>query len=86
MKLLKPSFVHNEERPIFSIDIHPKEKKFATVRIHNNNISRHKFIFVYLQGGQGGKDSGWVVIWNLEPVLSEKAESDPNVPKILCQM
>jgi hypothetical protein len=32
MKLLKPAFVHNSARPIFSIDIHPKEAKFATVR------------------------------------------------------
>lgn len=89
MKLLKPAFVHNEDRPIFSIDIHPKEEKFATVRNnmnYNNNISRHKLIFLYLQGGQGGKDTGWLVIWNLKPVLSEKAELDPNVPKILCQM
>ena len=31
MKLLKPAFVHNQDRPIFSIDIHPKEPKFATV-------------------------------------------------------
>lgn len=38
MKLLKPAFVHNQERPIFSIDIHPKEPKFATVQqkqLHN---------------------------------------------------
>lgn len=27
-----------------------------------------------------------VIIWNLAPVLSEKAESDKTVPKILCQM
>ncbi|KAG5683271.1 hypothetical protein PVAND_012561 [Polypedilum vanderplanki] len=66
MKLLKPAFVHNQDRPIFSIDIHPKEPKFAT-------------------GGQGN-DSGSVIIWNLEPVLSEKAEMDPKVPKILCQI
>jgi len=38
-----------------------------------------------LQGGQGN-DSGSVVIWNLEPVLSEKAEMDPKIPKVLCQM
>lgn len=40
---------------------------------------------LFLQGGQGS-DSGRVTIWNLEPVLSEKAEMDPKVPKILCQM
>lgn len=54
------------EKPIFSVDIHPKGGRFAT-------------------GGQGG-DSGRVVVWNLEPVLSEKAELDPAVPKMLCQM
>lgn len=66
MKLLKPAFVHNQDKPIFSIDIHPKEPKFAT-------------------GGQGN-DAGSVIIWNLLPVLSEKAEMDPKIPKILCQI
>jgi hypothetical protein len=50
-------------------------------------ISRQKsqkFYFL-VQGGQG-TDSGHVTIWNLLPVLSEKAEADPSVPKILCQM
>lgn len=53
-------------KPIFSVDIHPKGRRFAT-------------------GGQGG-DSGRVVVWNLEPVLSEKAELNSIVPKMLCQM
>lgn len=35
-----------------------------------------------LQGG----DSGRVVIWNMEPVVNETAELDPNVPKVLCQL
>lgn len=39
----------------------------------------------FATGGQGN-DSGRVVIWNLLPVLSEKAEMDSTVPKILCQM
>lgn len=39
----------------------------------------------FATGGQGN-DSGRVVIWNLMPVLSEKAELDDNVPKILCRM
>lgn len=39
----------------------------------------------FATGGQGN-DSGRVVIWNLMPVLSEKAESDESVPKMLCQM
>ncbi|XP_061396892.1 protein HIRA homolog [Musca vetustissima] len=66
MKLLKPSWVHHDEKPIFSIDVHQECLKFAT-------------------GGQG-VDSGRVVIWNLLPVLSEKAELDESVPKMLCQM
>ncbi|XP_065366147.1 protein HIRA homolog [Calliphora vicina] len=66
MKLLKPSWVHHDEKPIFSVDVHQECLKFAT-------------------GGQG-VDSGRVVIWNLIPVLSEKAELDDAVPKMLCQM
>ncbi|XP_072943481.1 protein HIRA [Epargyreus clarus] len=66
MKLLKPCWVNHDDKPIFSIDIHPTGKRFAT-------------------GGQGG-DSGRVVVWNLNPVLYEAAELDPNVPKMLCQM
>ncbi|XP_055384553.1 protein HIRA homolog [Condylostylus longicornis] len=66
MKLLKPHWVHHDEKPIFSVDIHPNCLKFAT-------------------GGQGN-DSGRVVVWNLLPVISEEAEEDENIPKILCQM
>ncbi|CAD0197015.1 unnamed protein product [Chrysodeixis includens] len=56
----------NIHKPIFSVDIHPTGKRFAT-------------------GGQGG-DSGRVVVWNLNPVLFEAVEVDPNIPKMLCQM
>ncbi|XP_073943568.1 histone cell cycle regulator-like protein [Choristoneura fumiferana] len=66
MKLLKPSWVNHDDKPIFSVDIHPTGKRFAT-------------------GGQGG-DSGRVVVWNLNSVLYENVELDPNVPKMLCQM
>ncbi|XP_022819941.1 protein HIRA homolog [Spodoptera litura] len=66
MKLLKPSWVNHDDKPIFSVDIHPTGKRFAT-------------------GGQGG-DSGRVVVWNLNPVLFESVEVDPNIPKMLCQM
>ncbi|XP_068629788.1 protein HIRA [Battus philenor] len=66
MKLLKPSWVNHDDKPIFSVDIHPTGKRFAT-------------------GGQGG-DSGRVVVWNLNSVLFETVEVDPNVPKMLCQM
>ncbi|CAH0406290.1 unnamed protein product [Chilo suppressalis] len=66
MKLLKPSWVNHDDKPIFSVDIHPAGKRFAT-------------------GGQGG-DSGRVVVWNLNSVLFESVEVDPNIPKMLCQM
>ncbi|CAB0037827.1 unnamed protein product [Trichogramma brassicae] len=66
MRLIKPNWVTHDGSPIFSIDIHPHSKKFAT-------------------GGSGG-DAGRVVIWNLEPVVDEKKEMDPNVPKMLCQL
>lgn len=39
----------------------------------------------FATGGQGG-DSGRVVVWNLNSVLYENVEVDPNVPKMLCQM
>lgn len=39
----------------------------------------------FATGGQG-KDSGRISIWNLEPVLSQKAAEDPSIPKLLTQM
>lgn len=45
----------------------------------------HQECLKFATGGQG-VDSGRVVIWNLLPVLSEKAELDDAVPKMLCQM
>ncbi|XP_017034799.1 protein HIRA homolog [Drosophila kikkawai] len=66
MRLLKPGWVHHDDKQIFSVDIHQDCTKFAT-------------------GGQGS-DCGRVVIWNMLPVLSEKAELDEEVPKMLCQM
>ncbi|XP_037724878.1 protein HIRA homolog [Drosophila subpulchrella] len=66
MRLLKPAWVHHDDKQIFSVDIHQDCTKFAT-------------------GGQGS-DCGRVVIWNLLPVLSDKAECDADVPKMLCQM
>ncbi|CAG4912892.1 unnamed protein product [Colias eurytheme] len=66
MKLYKPNWVNHDDKSIFSVDIHPAGKRFAT-------------------GGQG-LDSGRVVVWNLNAVLYEEVELDPNVPKMLCQM
>lgn len=31
-------------------------------------------------------DSGKVVVWNMAPVVSKRAEADENIPKMLCQM
>ena len=39
----------------------------------------------FATGGQGD-DSGRVVIWNMAPIISDKAEQDSNTPKLLCQM
>lgn len=39
----------------------------------------------FATGGQGG-DSGRVVVWDLASVLNENVETDPNIPKMLCQM
>lgn len=49
------------------------------------SIDVHQECLKFATGGQG-VDSGRVVIWNLLPVLSEKAEMDESVPKMLCQM
>ena len=49
------------------------------------SIDVHQECLKFATGGQGA-DSGRVVIWNLMPVLSEKAELDEAVPKMLCQM
>ncbi|GBP56222.1 Protein HIRA homolog [Eumeta japonica] len=62
----KHGWVSHDDKPIFSVDVHPAGIRFAT-------------------GGQGS-DSGRVVVWNLNPVLSEASEMDPLVPKMLCQM
>uniref|UniRef100_A0A1B0G8R1 Protein HIRA n=1 Tax=Glossina morsitans morsitans TaxID=37546 RepID=A0A1B0G8R1_GLOMM len=49
------------------------------------SVDVHQECLKFATGGQGN-DSGRVVIWNLLPVLSEKAELDESVPKMLCQM
>ena len=36
-------------------------------------------------GGQGD-DSGKVIIWNMAPIVSEEAELDPAIPKVLCEL
>ncbi|KAJ8924558.1 hypothetical protein NQ315_000707 [Exocentrus adspersus] len=67
MIFLKPSWVnHEDDKPIFSVDIHPKGGRFAT-------------------GGQGAS-GGRIVIWNIGPVINENEETDPKIPKLLCQM
>ncbi|XP_018573926.1 protein HIRA homolog [Anoplophora glabripennis] len=67
MIFLKPSWVnHEDDKPIFSVDIHPNGGRFAT-------------------GGQGAS-GGRIVIWNIGPVINEHEETDPKIPKMLCQM
>lgn len=67
MIFFKPAWInHEENNPIFSVDVHPKGNRFAT-------------------GGQG-ISGGRIVIWNVNPVISEDDEADPKVPKMLCQM
>lgn len=67
MIFFKPIWVtHEDNKPIFSIDIHPNGNRFAT-------------------GGQG-ESGGKIVIWNVAPLITEDAEMDPKVPKVLCQM
>lgn len=53
MKLLKPAFVHNQDRPIFSIDLHPNEAKFATVQQQQLQNSFPGFIELILAGWSG---------------------------------
>ncbi|XP_065184033.1 protein HIRA-like [Sycon ciliatum] len=66
MKLLKPTWVSHDGKPVFSVHIHPDGSRFAT-------------------GGQGN-DSGYVAVWNMQPVVSAKSENDQKVPKLLCSM
>lgn len=39
----------------------------------------------FATGGQGN-DTGRVVIWNLLPVISQEAEVNETIPKVLCQL
>lgn len=58
--------------------VHHDDKSIFSIDIHPGGEK-------FATGGQGN-DSGRVVIWNLAPVVSEEAEKDRNVPRILCQM
>lgn len=56
------------------------EKPIFSVDIHPDC---NKFV----TGGLGGSDgSGLVRIWNILPVMTVEAETDPNIPKLLCAM
>ena len=66
---------------------------FVNLSLHSS-LSTEKSIFSidihpsgerFATGGQGC-DSGRVVIWNMAPVLSEQAEANKSVPRVLCQM
>ncbi|XP_022218761.1 protein HIRA homolog [Drosophila obscura] len=58
--------------------VHHDAKQIFSVDIHQDCTK-------FATGGQGN-DCGRVVIWNLQPVLSEKDEFDEAIPKMLCQM
>ncbi|XP_062549225.1 protein HIRA homolog isoform X2 [Armigeres subalbatus] len=58
--------------------VHHDEKAIFSIDIHPGGEK-------FATGGQGN-DSGRVVIWNLVPVISEEAEKNKNVPRMLCQM
>ena len=51
---------------------------FMSIDIHPDGIR-------FATGGQG-EDCGRVSIWNIKPILDEKAARDKEVPKLLTQM
>lgn len=54
------------------------DKPIFSVDIHPDGTK-------FATGGQGN-DSGRVVIWNLLPMISEEADNDESMPKMLCQL
>lgn len=54
------------------------EKWILSIDVHPDGTK-------FATGGQGN-ESGRVVVWNLEPVISIDAEENKSIPKILCQM
>uniref|UniRef100_A0A182PA84 Protein HIRA n=1 Tax=Anopheles epiroticus TaxID=199890 RepID=A0A182PA84_9DIPT len=58
--------------------VHHDEKSIFSIDIHPSGQR-------FATGGQGC-DSGRVVIWNMAPVLSEEAEANKSIPRVLCQM
>nr|XP_023016100.1 protein HIRA homolog [Leptinotarsa decemlineata] len=57
---------------------HEDSKPIFSVDIHPNGGR-------FATGGQGGS-GGRIVIWNIGPVLYENEETNPKIPKMLCQM
>ncbi|XP_029720254.2 protein HIRA homolog isoform X1 [Aedes albopictus] len=58
--------------------VHHDEKAIFSIDIHPGGEK-------FATGGQGN-DSGRVVIWNMAPVISEEAEKNKQIPRMLCQM
>lgn len=91
MKLLKPSWVHHDGKKTIHSFICNRQccikSKYSIVILEKPifSVDVHHECGKFATGGQGN-DSGRVVIWNLMPVLSEKAELDDSIPKILCRM
>ncbi|KAB7493996.1 Protein HIRA [Armadillidium nasatum] len=88
MQLLKPTWVNHD------VNIERNCLSYCT-NMRGTSVNRDKAIFSvdihpdgsrFATGGQGQDSSGRVVIWNLQPVVSEKAEEDEKIPKLLCQL
>lgn len=85
MIFFKPAWINHEGKYLLLIVTRIKSniwyldgKPIFSVDIHPNGGR-------FATGGQGGS-GGRIVIWNIGPVLDENEESNPKVPKMLCQM
>ncbi|XP_065570912.1 protein HIRA homolog isoform X2 [Artemia franciscana] len=74
MKLLKPPWVN-----------HGKSSSKNATKNPISAIDFHPKGKKFATGGKG-EDSGRVAIWNVQPMINSKCESDENIPKLLCQM
>lgn len=93
MRLLKPSWLHHDGNPIFSIDIHPDDTRVVTggqgmTSVFNGGrkliVEKKKVELGCVLGIVGNDSVGRVVIWNMQPILSK--HEDLSVPKLLCQL
>lgn len=84
MIFFKPTWINHEgmllfpNYPIIQFLYYIEGKPIFSVDIHPNGGR-------FATGGQGGS-GGRIVIWNIGPVLDENEETNPKIPKMLCQM